>query len=361
VPADPRATLAYADVLLVLLQSLVVCRAPVYKIGEWVAGREAGLLGLAEEEPAALNDDRLGRALDALFRADRASMPGPSACARRSPASRSCSRSCTTTQPHSRCKARTTRRLVTRPERHASASATRRSPDLAQLIWLLTISSDGTVPITYRHADGNTPEDPTHIDTSKFCCVLAGRTTFLYISDSKLCNRDAMGYIDHHHGRFLTIMPNTRAEVGEFLRYIATQSPLWTEVLRRPGKRIGDPEEVFFATCAPSPSSEISDRVDPLDREGASRRRGASARDREGACRDRRARLEAQRATLPVDEPRGGRGCREGRHRTGRRTAMGGRRSPPRRSWSTDSNDAGAPARTPPTCASKSSASLFES
>jgi len=129
-------------------------------------------------------------------------------------------------------------------------------PDLAQLIFLLTVSADGYVPITYRLCDGNTPEDPTHIETWNSCCVLAGCTTFLYVSDAKLCNRDAMGHIDRHHGRFLAIMPNTRSEVGEFRRFIAASTPVWTEVLRRPGKRIDDPEEVFCATPAPSPSSE---------------------------------------------------------------------------------------------------------
>ena len=63
VPGDPRAALAYSASLLVLVRSLVVERAPVYKIGEWVAGREAHLLGLAAEQLALLNDDRLGRAL----------------------------------------------------------------------------------------------------------------------------------------------------------------------------------------------------------------------------------------------------------------------------------------------------------
>ncbi|HXN59205.1 MAG TPA: hypothetical protein VN886_02020 [Acidimicrobiales bacterium] len=36
-------------------------------------------------------------------------------------------------------------------------------PDLAQLVWLLTVSADGVVSINYRLADGNTSEDPTQI------------------------------------------------------------------------------------------------------------------------------------------------------------------------------------------------------
>lgn len=38
-------------------------------------------------------------------------------------------------------------------------------PDLKQLLFILTISADGAVPIAYRVADGNTSDDVTHIPT----------------------------------------------------------------------------------------------------------------------------------------------------------------------------------------------------
>jgi len=118
------------------------------------------------------------------------------------------------------------------------------------------VSADGYVPITYRLADANTSEGPAHIATWESCCVLAGTTTFLYVADAKLCSRSAMGHIDKNHGRFLTVMPATRAEVGEFRRFIAANTPEWTEVARRPGKTKDDPAEVIYATPAPSPSVE---------------------------------------------------------------------------------------------------------
>ena len=74
VPVDPRATLPPSASLLVLVRNLVIERAPAYKITEWAAGRPEALLGLGRGEAEALNDDRLGRGLDALFEADRASM-----------------------------------------------------------------------------------------------------------------------------------------------------------------------------------------------------------------------------------------------------------------------------------------------
>jgi transposase len=256
VPVDPRATLPPSASLLVLVRNLVIERAPAYKICEWTAGRPEALLGLGRSETEALNDDRLARALDALFEADRASMLTKLMCSVIETFQISLD------ELHNDA---TTLSMQGEYSSPAGDSPTaprvrfghaKERPDLAQLIYLLTVSADGYVPITYRLADGNTPEDPTHIPTWQSCCLLAGRTDFLYISDSKLCNREAMGHIDRKGGRFLTVMPNSRAEVGEFRRFIAKNTLTWTEVLRRPGKRKDDPDEVFFATPAPSPSVE---------------------------------------------------------------------------------------------------------
>ena len=253
---DPRASLAPSAPLLVLVRSLVIERAPVYKIAEWVASRPEALLGLHPGEIAALNDDRLGRALDALFEADRASM----LTALMTKAIETFAISLDelhndATTLHMQGEYSSSVGDSPRAPRVRFGHAKER-PDLAQLIYLLTVSSDGYVPITYRLADGNTSEDPTHIATWESCCVLAGTTTFLYVADAKLCNRNAMGHIDKHHGRFLAVMPATRAEVGEFRRFIAADTPEWTEVARRPGKKKDDPDEVIYATPAPSPSVE---------------------------------------------------------------------------------------------------------
>ena len=256
VPVDPRATLPPSASLLVLVRNLVIERAPAYKITEWAAGRPEALLGLGRGEAEALNDDRLGRGLDALFEADRASMLTKLMCSVIETFQISLDElhnDATTLSMQGEYSSPTGDSPTAPRVRFGHA---KERPDLAQLIYLLTVSADGYVPITYRLADGNTPEDPTHIPTWKSCCLLAGRADFLYVSDAKLCNREAMGHIDSNHGRFLTVMPNSRAEVGEFRRFIAKNTPIWTEVLRRPGKRKDDPDKVFYATPAPSPSVE---------------------------------------------------------------------------------------------------------
>ncbi|MGH3738692.1 MAG: hypothetical protein ACRDT6_24290 [Micromonosporaceae bacterium] len=65
-----------------------------------------------------------------------------------------------------------------------------------------------------------------------------------------------MSHIDSRGGRFVTVMPRTRAEDGAFRKHLQTHPPVWTEAARRPGKRLGDPDEVYSTTPAPLPSAE---------------------------------------------------------------------------------------------------------
>ncbi len=44
------------------------------------------------------------------------------------------------------------------PGHHARALSKDHRPDLKQLVWILTVTADGAVPIAYRVADGNTAE-----------------------------------------------------------------------------------------------------------------------------------------------------------------------------------------------------------
>ncbi|EQD39462.1 hypothetical protein B1B_15338, partial [mine drainage metagenome] len=60
------------EMLLLLLRNIVIEREPVYGIQEWVSQIYPSLLGLTDGSMALVNDDRIGRSLDALFSADRA-------------------------------------------------------------------------------------------------------------------------------------------------------------------------------------------------------------------------------------------------------------------------------------------------
>ena len=69
---DARLRLAPAAVVGLVVRNITASRRPVYALAEWAAPHDPALLGLGPGEAACLNDDRVGRALDRLFDADRA-------------------------------------------------------------------------------------------------------------------------------------------------------------------------------------------------------------------------------------------------------------------------------------------------
>ncbi|MDQ3538288.1 MAG: DUF4277 domain-containing protein [Actinomycetota bacterium] len=71
---DARERLAAGVAVRLVVNNMVLGRRPLYALGEWVAPFVPGLLGLSQDEVSAVNDDRVGRSLEALFDADRASL-----------------------------------------------------------------------------------------------------------------------------------------------------------------------------------------------------------------------------------------------------------------------------------------------
>src|SRR5674476_826215 len=176
--------------------------------------------GLSDAEVGAINDDRVARALDALFDADRASLLTSvmlRAIKEFSVDTSQLHNDSTSISVHGAyhdadgtARAGKATPVIT----HGHSKDHR--PDLKQLVWILTVSADGAVPIAYRLADGNTVDDPTHIPTWHGLVALLGRVDFLYVADSKLCSRQAMGHIAGRGGRFVTVMPRSRREDKAF-------------------------------------------------------------------------------------------------------------------------------------------------
>ncbi|MGH9226309.1 MAG: DUF4277 domain-containing protein [Acidimicrobiales bacterium] len=71
---DARRAIHPARVIGVLVRNLAVDRRPLYGMSAWAAGHDPVLLGLVPGEARLLNDDRIGRAVDEVFAADRASL-----------------------------------------------------------------------------------------------------------------------------------------------------------------------------------------------------------------------------------------------------------------------------------------------
>ncbi len=65
-------------------------------------------------------------------------------------------------------------------------------PDLKQLLFILTVTADGAVPLHFRAANGNVVDDQTHCQTWDLLCQLTGRRDFLYVADCKLATSENM-------------------------------------------------------------------------------------------------------------------------------------------------------------------------
>lgn len=71
---DRRLLVPPSRTLGVLLRNILLSRMPLYSLPAWAQSFEPSQLGLAPDESTGLNDDRIGRSLDRLFDADRASL-----------------------------------------------------------------------------------------------------------------------------------------------------------------------------------------------------------------------------------------------------------------------------------------------
>ena len=257
---DGRYRLKPATAVGLVVANLLLGREPLYGLGEWAARFDPVLLGLAPGEVELLNDDRVGRALERLFDADRASLLTQlllGVVAEFGVDTRELHNDSTS---------------ISVSGVYADAIGTPRGgkptpvitfghskdhrPDLKQLVFILTVAADGAVPIAYRLADGNTTDDPTHVPTWDGLVALLGRADFLYVADSKLCSREAMGHIAAGGGRFVTVLPRSRGEDRWFRDWAQTHHPDWTEAGRSPGARADDPDQVYSTFPAPLPSAE---------------------------------------------------------------------------------------------------------
>jgi transposase len=258
---DARCALSHAKALGVLLRSIVVEREPIYRQAEMVQGFAGWLFGLKENELEHLSDDRIGRALDRLFDADRAALLTDVVVAvgqrfgvrfeefhNDSTSIRFCGQY--------RAASRRTIRGRRAPAITYGYSKDHR-PDLKQLLFILTMDADGNVPVHFRCADGNASDSRTHIETWDALRAVAGKADFLYVADSKLCSHENMDYIDRAGGRFVTVLPRTRLEDGEFRKWIQTKTPSWECLWDRPNPRCDDgPRDRWSVFRAALPSAE---------------------------------------------------------------------------------------------------------
>ena len=262
VPSQDRDSgLPYAKALGVLLRSIIVEREPIYRQQEVVETFAPGAFGVEPEEVEHLSDDRIGRALDRLFDADRAGLltrmvvgMGKSFEVRFDELHND-STSIRLTGQYREARGRSLRGRRAPWITYGYSKDHR--PDLKQLLFILTTSADGGVPVQFRCEDGNRSDVDTHIETWEALRRVAGKSDFLYVGDSKLCATETLDYIADRKGRFVTVMPRSRGEDANFRKWIQTNDPQWESVWDRPNpRREHGPRDRWWVFRDPTLSSE---------------------------------------------------------------------------------------------------------
>jgi len=254
---DRRQKLVPGIGLGVLMRNILLSRRPLYGLAEWAQRFDAALLGLPSEAPEFFNDDRVGRCLDALFRSDRASLMteivvhavGEFDLELSELHNDSTTVTFTGQYPDAHgtaVRGRATHRITHGVNKDHRA-------DLKQLLFVLTTTADGSVPI-WAHVDhGNTSDDVTHIGTWETLRKVSGTANFLYVADCKLCSTKNLAHIARQGGRFVTVIPATWREHADFHAWLRTHDAPWVELLRKPNARrqVDGPPDIYRGHEAP--------------------------------------------------------------------------------------------------------------
>ncbi len=217
VPAALDSLADHAESLCILTANIICDNKPLYKVQQWLSNYSDGIV----DEPLEanlFNDDRLARALSALFNADRHSLMTEVS-------SNSISvHKLLTDEIHNDSTTVTFSGNYNNPDpdavklKHGHNKDFR--PDCKQLVFGLNITSDGHVPLSYKLFDGNTNDDVTHIPNWNGLRTLLEKEDFIYVADCKLCSHKNLTHIAQNGGFFITIVPQDRKQVKQFLKQL---------------------------------------------------------------------------------------------------------------------------------------------
>ena len=217
VPAAHDSLADHAESLCILTANIICDNKPLYKVKEWLSNYSDGIMDETIEANL-FNDDRLARALSALFHADRHSLMTEVS------ANSIGVHKLMTDEIHNDSTTVTFIGNYKNPDPDAVKLTHGHNkdfrPDCKQVVFGLNITSDGHVPLSYKLFDGNTNDDVTHIPNWNGLRTLLEKEDFIYVADCKLCSHKNLTHIAQNGGFFITIVPKDRKEVKQFLKQL---------------------------------------------------------------------------------------------------------------------------------------------
>jgi transposase len=240
----------HGEALAALVHNILDSPAPLYRIAAWAEPVAPQAFAFTSEQKASLNDDRIARMLDALvsergrgiwFRlALRIIKQFKIATARMH-------HDTTTVTFHGQYRGSVAAPRIT----HGHNKDHR--PDLKQLVFGLTVSADGAVPVHHQVLSGNRTDDTVHRANLEDLRHILGRGDFVYVADGKLASSSNLREIARHHGKFVTVLPRTRTEDKKFRQKLREKGVRWKRIGAISNKRRqGEPPDVFYS-CSEGP------------------------------------------------------------------------------------------------------------
>jgi transposase len=240
--------LDHAQTLSVLLHNIVLSPGPLYRIAEWAQPLDPAALGLTPDESEALNDDRVARTLEAL-----ASEQGRSLFFRLALHlikdfeldTRRIHQDTTTITFYGAYEGH-----QARPPRITHGRNKDHRPDLKQLVFGVSVTADGAVPLVHEVHSGNRTDDTVHRGNLARLREVLKRSDFVYVADSKLCSKKNLGDIAGHDGFFVTLLPRTWTEEKRLRERLRKGPVRWRKLLEVPShRRKSDPPNVYSTTA----------------------------------------------------------------------------------------------------------------
>lgn len=220
---DKRTKIDTPRVAMLMVRNVLVSREPMYGMTEWARDHGPECFDIAPDELEHLNDDRSGRCLERVFELLETNLIMDVVMHVVTEFQLSLDElhnDSTTVTFHGEYAESGIEQLFGEQVVPAITWGHNKDhrPDLKQLLYILTVTDDGGVPLYFQAESGNVTDDATHQQTWKLLRELVGRPDFVYVADCKLATTANLNEIARLGGRFITVLPASRKEDSEFRR-----------------------------------------------------------------------------------------------------------------------------------------------
>lgn len=246
-PTQKNEEIPIAETLMLLICNLTIAKEPLYELDEWVKKIDLGAIGLSAYRNVRFTDDRFGKVLDKLFECDRASLMTRIVIAAIQAFNINLEKICndsTSVKAFGKYNGKTPSGLEFK-----KGNSKDHRPDLKQLVYSLSISQDGAVPIHHKVYSGNRNDDTTHIETWTTLTKICNRKDFIYVADCKLCTDKQLSFIAENGGKAITVIPENWKEVSEFKNKLREKKKRKKEICRRKTDNGTNYSYVFTEKC----------------------------------------------------------------------------------------------------------------